>query len=273
MDKASWISSRLCCGLGNRLFQITAAIGAAERNKTEPILFLPAMYKVEHANFDLIKVLCPNLRLIETVSEWEILGQTQEATVPRIKTTSPVVLHGFFQNTANFPDLTNKYLPRLPDPLLPTTAWAVHFRFGDYRILPHHQIPGLNKYYYHAITQYIPKGSTIILFSDSPELLKPISEEINQLGYVCEPFISTNTLDTFKVFASCSSGSICSNSTFAWWAAFLTYQSIKNLNYKAFFPDTWLHNQPSPKIFTLPFTQALNLQDIPNTPYLKSFHY
>jgi hypothetical protein len=280
-SKPQWISSRLCCGLGNRLFQITAAIGAAEKASTRPVLFLPAMQKVEHGNFELLRTLCPSLELIYTAPEWDIVSESQQATVPLVLPTAtdkPIVLQGFFQNTDNFPSLTNNLLPRLPSsPLTPSPdLWAVHFRFGDYLILPHHQVPGLSKYYYHAITTYVPKGTSLRLFSDNPELLAPIAEEIRNLGYSPEIFTDPDTLATLHAFASCTAGAICSNSTFAWWAAFFTAQQQKaSTSYKAFFPDTWLRDQPPPPLASskLPFTQFLRLQDIPSAPSLTSFRF
>ena len=277
--KPVWITSRLCCGLGNRLFQITAAIGAAEKLGIRPVLFLPAMQQVEHGNFDLLQKLCPNLDLITTAPEWEKVGELAEERTPEIPPTSqaPIVLYGFFQNTDNFPELTNKYLPSLPSipSLQPKSRYAVHFRFGDYRILPHHQMPGLKQYYYYTITTYIPKGSTLVLFSDSPEMLPPISEEIRTLGYSTEIFPSLDTMKTLEAFAECEGGAICSNSTFAWWAAFFTYQaSNKSPRYKAYFPDIWIQGRTPPKILTnLPFTQSIELKSLPPGPSLESFHY
>lgn len=270
----SWIASRLFCGLGNRLFQLATAIGLAERNNTRPILFLPAMQKVEHGNFELVRKLCPYLELVYTEPEWNIIKETSDSTVPTDPPipTGPTVLHGFFQNTANFPTLSNLYLPRLP--VLPTThpnTWAIHFRFGDYSILPHHQIQELNKYYYNAIQTNIPKTSSITLFSDSPERLPAIAEEIRAMGYHTTIYTNADTYETLLEFSRCSAGSICSNSTFSWWAAFLTFEN--NPHYKAYFPDRWVRGKPPPKIFTLPFTQLIHLHNIPDTPYLKSFRF
>jgi len=276
MNKSNppWIASRLCCGLGNRLFQLATAIGLAEKNNTRPILFLPAMQKVEHGNFELIRKLCPSLELVYTEPEWNILKETSDSTVPTDPPipTGPTVLHGFFQNTANFPTLSNLYLPRLP--LAPSTypnTWAVHFRFGDYFLLPHHQIPELNKYYYNAIQTKIPKTSSITLFSDSPERLPAIAGEIRAMGYDTNVYINTDTYETLLEFSRCTAGSICSNSTFSWWAAFLTFQN--NPEYKAYFPDRWIRGKSSPTIFTLPFTQVIKLDNIADTPYLKTFRF
>ena len=274
-----WITSRLCCGLGNRLFQITAAIGAAERLNIRPVLFLPAMQKVEHGNFDLLRILCPALEIIYTAPEWNIVSQTPSSTVPEIPYSNlPIVLHGFFQNCENFPSLDNKYLPSLPSIPLPPCSflWAIHFRFGDYRILPHHQVPGLDKYYYHAITTNIPEGSPLVLFSDNPELLIPISKELSNMGYFPDIFTESDTLKTFQAFASCSGGSICSNSTFAWWAAFFTYKALgPQSTYRAFFPDIWIQGEPPTPITShkLPFTQTIRIQDLSSSPSLKSFHF
>jgi hypothetical protein len=276
MNKSNppWIASRLCCGLGNRLFQLATAIGLAEKNNTRPILFLPAMQKVEHGNFELIRKLCPSLELVYTEPEWNILKEKSDSTVPTDSPilTGPTVLHGFFQNTANFPSVSNMYLPRLPvTPTAYPNAWAIHFRFGDYCVLPHHQIPELNKYYYHAIQSKIPKESPIILFSDSPERLPAIAEEIRSIGYHTTIYTNPDTYETLLEFSRYSAGSICSNSTFAWWAAFLTFQN--NPEYKAYFPDRWIQGKPPPNIFTLPFTQVIHLNNISDTSYLKSFRF
>lgn len=272
MKRPLWIAPRFRCGLGNRLFQTLAAVGTAERLGSEPIFFLPRMSHAEHANYELVQLLFPTLRLIETETSWEEVEETKEFLVPRIDTESPVVIKGFVQNSENHPPLTSPHLPRLPS-TFPSrlNTWAIHFRFGDYRILPHHQID-LRKYYYHSLTQ-IPKGSTVVLFSDSLEKLPAIAKEIHSLGYKVEVFTSEDVLETFKAFAACQGGAIGSNSTFAWWCAFFAaQQSGFSPNYKAIFPDYWITNYPSPRIFTHPFTQVIKISDL-QCPNLESFRY
>jgi hypothetical protein len=91
------------------------------------------------------------------------------------------------------------------------------------------------------------------------------------MGYNTTIYTTEDTYETLIEFSRCSAGSICSNSTFSWWAAFLTFQN--NPQYKAYFPDRWVRGKPTPTIFTLPFTQVIQLDNIPNTLYLKSFRF
>lgn len=269
---APWVAPRLTCGLGNRLFQTVAAIKLAEVLGTTPVFFLPRMSRTEHGNFAILQILCP-LEIIETCPEWDIYSETNENTIPPITQISkPVVLSGFFQNSDNFKGIS--FIPRLPT-LLPTNkGWAIHFRIGDYSILPHHQLPGLQQYYYHLIINKIPKGTPITLYSDSPQKLPPIAKELSSLGYTIQIFISEDVLETLTNFASHQGGSICGNSTFAWWAAYFANQQSDG-SYKAFFPDIWMNQEEGrfPNLFTLPFTQCIKMSSIPDFPRLSSFSY
>jgi hypothetical protein len=272
-----WIAPRLRCGLGNRLFQAFAAIGLAERTGSRAVFLLPRMSHHEHGNFDLIRTLCPNTILIETAHEWEEVEETEEKTIPTINTEKPVVLAGFFQNSENFPSLYNFNNPRLPSPApgRRENTWAIHFRIGDYSILPHHQVPKLAQYYYQTIKTHIPtSNTTLVLISDSPEKLPHIAKELNEMGYKTEIFESEDALETLKTFAACQGGSVCSNSTFAWWGAFFGFTNSKKYGeYRAFFPDVWLTNQPTPNILNQPFTHPVKLSSLPAFPYLQSFSY
>lgn len=255
-----------------------AAVGEAERQGKEPVFFLPRMCHYEHGEFSLLQKLFPTLRLLETETTWHEVKENADGTIPPITSPErfPVVLSGFFQNTQNFPSDKSLDLPRLPtnEPLPPLKkAWAVHFRLGDYKILPHHQI-ALGPYYAQTMLNRVSKGSRIVLFSDSQDALPAIAMELEEMGY--EPVIWTgeDVLETFKAFSACSLGAICSNSTFAWWAAYFAQERIDSLpEYKAYFPDRWLMNQPTPQILNLPFTQPVKLSELQPSPTLKSFTY
>jgi len=262
------IAPRLVCGLGNRLFQTVAAIRLADLYRREPVFFLPRMGRGEHGNFETLLTLFPKIKIVETAPSWSEAAENDDGTLPTVDSSSLIVLSGFFQNTENFPSLPNKYLPQLPSPLPLTNRWAVHFRLGDYQILPHYHI-GLSCYYYRTITEKIPSKSTICLFSDSPEKLPPIAKEIEDLGYKVEIYENDDLIETFREFASCSSGSVCSNSTFCWWAAYFAWKEA-GPHYNAYFPDRWIMNHIT-RVFTLPFTQTIKIDEIPAFPRLNSF--
>ncbi len=285
MSQPVYIAPRLRCGIGNRLFQTVAAIGAAERLSVEtpdrpaqPVFFLPRMSHYDHGNFELIRQVFPTLQLIETAPEWLEVKETEDRQLPPSLTnipsnTSLIVLSGFFQNTYNFPLLTNPHLPVLPRTAPLRDSWAIHFRFGDYLILPHYHVP-LSHYYYYCVTKNIPKQSTITLFSDSPGRLPPISEELTRIGYKVEIYNNPDELETLTEFSRCSKGSICSNSTFAWWAAYFAWKNSSSSNsYMAFFPNRWILGRELHTLFTLPFTEVVDLEKIPASLRLESFSH
>jgi hypothetical protein len=265
------VAPRLVCGLGNRLFQTVAAIRAAELIGGEPVFFLPRMGRAEHGNFNTLFTLFPKIKILETMAEWVEVNENDDGSLPSLNKYPLTVLSGFFQNTNSFPTFSNIYLPSPPSSLPPTDRWAIHFRLGDYQILPHYHI-GLGKYYYKTIMEKIPYNSSICLFSDSPDKLPAIARELQGFGYRVEIYENSDVIETFKMFASCSAGSICSNSTFAWWAAYFAWRQSGE-KYKAFFPDRWIIDHTT-RVFTLPFTRTICLDEIHAFPSLNSFsHY
>lgn len=251
-----------------------SAVGEAERQGKEPVFFLPRMGKYEHGEFSLLQTLFPTLRLLESEESWTEVKENSDGTIPPLTEQFPTVLNGFFQNSKNFPSQNSKHLPRLPDPLPSLKkAWAIHFRLGDYKILPHHQV-ALGPYYAQTILSNIPKGSRIILFSDSPEALPAIAMELEEMGYLPMIYQGLDALEALKAFSACGQGAICSNSTFAWWAAYFTQERIdSSLNYKAYFPSVWMPGRDAPRVLNHPFTQVVKLEELPLTPALKSFTY
>ena len=254
-----WVAPRLVCGLGNRLFQMFAAIQAAQKLNSEAVFFLPRMTRTEHGNFSLLMKLFPTIRIVESALEWEEIDEGEIIS----QMSRPIVLKGFFQSSEFFPI---SHLPTLPEKLPTTSSWAVHFRLGDYRILPHHQVD-LRSYYYNTITSNIPSNTNLILFSDSPSALPAISEELQTLGYSTHIY-EGDTLETLKTFAACS-GAVCGNSTFSWWASYFGNQ--QNKEFIAFFPDVWTKDPV--KILDLPYIRTVKLCHLPAEPKLKSFTY
>jgi hypothetical protein len=268
----NWIAPRLRCGLGNRLFQTAAAIQTAAKLKREAVFLLPRMSHWDHGNFSALLALVPSLPIKESAQSWTEIAETADQQVPASTplTQEGLVISGFFQNSQTW-DLSIPTMPTLPGPALPKReAWAVHFRFGDYSLLPHYQVPYLADYYAKALDLHVPKGSTLVLFSDDKVKILALAKELEEREYRVDLCLTDDPLDTFETWASCTKGAIASNSTFAWWAAYFAY---KRYGTKAFFPDTWMTNQPTPNILTLPFTQTMRVEKwLQGTP-LKSFFY
>jgi hypothetical protein len=267
------VAPKLSCGLGNRLFQMVAAIKACEDSPDcEPVILLPRYTGAEHGDYQLLFTLFPNIRILETADSWVEVGTKEyDSLVPKIPNAPLTLISGFFQNSDNFPSLSNKYLPSLPNYLPPTNGWAIHFRFGDYQNLPHYHV-GLSRYYGYVL-RMIPKDTHLHLFSDSPGRLSPIAEELRTIGYTVEIFQDSNTLKTLQKFASCQGGSICSNSTFSWWASFFAWRFANDVKYRAFFPDRWMNNSRPVNLFEIPYTFPIPLVFLDALPSLNSFSH
>jgi len=256
-----WLAPKLVCGLGNRLFQMTAAAHYAKQQGKELVFFLPRMSQ-HHGDF-LLTQFFPGVRMVETCQAW---SQQDEESIECVNDNT--VISGFFQDSKYF----SCTMPVLRGGGSVNRSWAIHFRYGDYCILPHHQID-LSKYYFYTITRKIPKGSKIVLFSDSPAKLDVIQKDISQLGYSVEIFRDNDVLRTLQAFSECGGGSICSNSTFAWWAAY--FSSKRAQGYLAYFPNRWMINIKTPGILNLDWTRVIDLEEqgVLSAGELKSFSY
>jgi hypothetical protein len=260
------------------MFHVMAAAGAAEKSGRQLVFFLPRLYDQHHGHFTALFRMFPQISILESFPEWTEHSEDANQKFSPFEVSSEssplVVLKGNLQNCDNFPSNPSFY-PALPSPLPPPRpSWAIHFRFGDFKILSHHRHP-LGPYYAQLLKSKVPNQTTpLTLFSDEPERLEQIAKEFESLGYSNVTIIrESDPIETFKIFSSCQGGAICSNSTFAWWGAFFAWQREKSFNYKAYFPSRFMPNERPYNLFTFPFTQAVEVEALPAEPSIKSFSY
>ena len=243
MSEERWVAPRLTGGLGNRIFQVMATIQTAEETKRTPVFFLPRASRIDHGAYQTLFTLFPSIPILETANSWvEVLeGDRIPPTASLPEAKYGIVLKGLFQQPPKFPSLWPLLLT-LPTGLassgLASQRVAIHFRFGDYLQLPHHQVP-LDAYYEEALKQF--PNTPLTLFSDEPEKLQPIASKWQQEGRDVEISTTKDELQTLQEIASCQEGFIGCNSTFGFWASWFAWNSHKRpSSYKAIFPDTWM---------------------------------
>ncbi len=250
-----WVAPHLTGGLGNRLFEFHAAFSASKKWNRKCVFFLPMCHKNDHGPFETIFNLYPSIEIVETASEWQVIPEKSGqcfiySEFSDEPSSNNLVIGGWRQTHLYFKDielLTPNWSYYISEERkkelqmkygLGDTCWMFHVRLGDYKQLPHHQIPVVN--YYERCLNEVPKGSKILLFSDEPELCKEwVFKMVNSRGLefkVCEEMDEVTPL---WMMSQCLGGGIVANSTFSWWGAYFAKQNKVSERYKAYYPDIW----------------------------------
>ncbi len=233
-----YVIPNLTGGLGNRLFQIYAAFGYAEKNNRKVLFHEQFIQENPHDNKDHFQTLFPD---IPVSSDPELIQNAtiiKEESFPiRPSPSKVVVLQGYFQNELYFPT-------QLPIPAafqirnFEYDEYAfLHFRRGDYLKLQKHNVP--LAHYYAAALKKLPKEIPLLVFSDDMKWVK-------QNIYKMFPFIDfgrwklapegLNDVETLSLMTQCKKGAIGANSTFSWWGALC---GSKLLGSPCYFPAKW----------------------------------
>ena len=262
-----WVAPHLTGGIGNRLFEFAAAAGLAEKWGRQLAFFLPRCSSTDHGPFDNIFKLFPSVPLIESADSWETLEEPSGHTYryvpfPSAAAAGSVVIHGYRQSEKYFPKAG--VVPDFESALgaekaalirrkMPSDAWFIHVRLGDYKILPHHQV-NLKSYYEYCLNR-IPIGSSLILFSDEPELCSEYFM-IEAGSRALDFSVCTNKDEMVNLYmmSLCNGGAITANSTFSWWGAYFARENAKQVAdkrgiqnaFKAFYPSSWGQGMPPP---------------------------
>lgn len=258
------IIPRLSGGLGNRLFQYAAAKGLAEKWGGQCMYRNDAVCSNDHGIRDNICRLFPEPLNIEPDfdcdGDKESYGEcyTYRAFPPTPPTTNiRFMVHGFRQTEKYFP--TTPLRPHWEAFLSETeradllkrydlatnrqTAWSLHIRLGDYKILPHHYID-IFKYSQQCLSK-LPRDARVFLFSDELALCEPTIRRM--CGLRSFPLISCHEdeITSLWLMSQMEGGAIVCNSSFSWWGAYFAHITTPNPDlFVALFPDNWGQGMP-----------------------------
>jgi hypothetical protein len=256
-----WISPVLSGGLGNRLFQMSAALGLSEKLNRPVVVYKPKVYRSTHQDIANIYSIFSEIPLIDTPTEDLLHISEYDNDVNKYKeldiqdNDKPILLSGFRQSEKYFPtDGVNPKLEALVDParwekLLAEyglvsesdklRTWFVHVRLGDYvtnNCLNHVTVINYHKKAFAAAA--IPSNANVIVFSDEPEKVTDILRP-----YLTNPFTvcrESEEIVSLALMSQCWAGAIVPNSTFSWWGAYLAHEkSSSPTTYKAYYPNIW----------------------------------
>lgn len=244
-------------GIGNRLFQIIAGLGYAERTGKQFVFvdrnFQDNFHSGYKATMEMLLAFFPTVKVYRgsgSSSSWSRYESQNCKTTDKFYMYEPipdisgsVILYGFFQNELYFPaGYRAKFkvpLPALvPVELIQTINFEkthfIHFRLGDY--VDSNYDVGLTEYYKKAIAAIaaiaVAQGqqSNFLIFSDQADKLNLI-ELLPLNNYTIVPS-NVGTWASLHLMSLCAGG-ICANSTFSWFGAYACRSTA------VFMPSVW----------------------------------
>ena len=243
-----YVSAALKGGLGNQLFQMATAHGVADSLHSTAVIYAPsieASVTIHSAE-----------RYTDTIfAAWDVITREVGVTAS-LYTQAPedtfvykqipdgsaqhLQLSGYFQNEAYFKHCFADFASKLVFPdnlqLLPRTCF-IHLRFGDYLVNTVHHVELTKKYLERAMHLQRARnpGLQFLLFSDDTAKCKGLAP-LNAPDVAFNE--EANEVRALVQMSKCWIGGICSNSTFAWWGAYLNANSARVVT----FPRKWINN-------------------------------
>lgn len=125
----------------------------------------------------------------------------------------------------------------------------LHVRRGDYlHFSDRHYIQPISYYRFciKELKKLKPQMQKIYILSDDLEWIKNCSLFNMEFKEICEIYDNEDEIESLSFMTLCEEGSICANSTFSWWGAFLGAYKKRN---PVFVPEKWMKTDSEIKLF------------------------
>ncbi len=248
------ITCKLQGGLGNQLFQIFTTIAYSLEHSC-PFIFLNQFQLNTGNNGETIrysywttflKALQPFLR--DNIFDFELYKEpsfSYNKLINNLGKSNNTVLLGYFQSYKYFekykativrllkmPSLKQDLLVKLKEQNINfNNTISMHFRIGDYKLLPEHYIILPIDYYRNALLHILNNTNnntnTVIYFCELSEL----TEVNNMISILKNEFVNVEFITFVNkqltdweelLLMSCCQHNIIANSSFSWWGAYLS---------------------------------------------------
>lgn len=234
-----YVTVKVCGGIGNRLFQVAAVLGYAEKHGHTAVFVKPWILTNEHKSAHTILDYFPDIPVLDLKiidSKWTTLKENSPfefINLPYVN--GNVKLNGYFQSESYFPSfrISPSILERS---LIQTSPGCIfmHVRRGDYlNVYNKHHCVNLLSYYRRALSLIDPSIPIFVCSDDMPwcreELPRIYDDLVSQNRWI---FNTQTDTDTLTIMRTCLGG-ICANSTFSWWGAYFSERR------EVYMPDTW----------------------------------
>lgn len=246
---SNYVSSHLQGGLGNYLFQISAAYGVSKRDNKE-LKIDTSDISVIHSPLELyFNNILRNIKFGE-INEFQFIHNTHYAPIKLINIPTingNIKLDGYYQNEKYFKlyredilnlfkidSTTESYLTEKYSDVSFENSCSIHVRRGNYVDRQHfHPLQTID--YYKQSISIIGEETLFLIFSDDIEWCK------TNLNFIKNKIFISGNLDYQDLYLmSMCNHNIIANSSFSWWGAWLNNHNNK----KVIYPSHWFNNGP-----------------------------
>jgi hypothetical protein len=238
------VTSNLIGGLGNYMFQISAAYSLCLDNGDELIYNIRDRWQVHKPIENYTNNILSKINFIEENLQIESQYQEPYFHFKKIPYNKNLRINGYFQsekyfihnkekilNLFSIDEESKNLIDKKYSKILEKNTCSLHVRRGDYLNLPNHHPSCSLEYYLESINQF-EKDTLFLIFSDDLDWCK---ENFKGENFI---FIEGNEdyIDLWTM--SLCKNNIIANSTFSWWGAWLNTNPTK----KVLCPSVWFGN-------------------------------